>query len=307
MRAVARDGERHRVGLRAAAVEGVVGGRQAAAAGVVGAERHEQAGGDPARGGAGLERRGGGRRRGGIDVDVAGVRGLDVAGLVDRPVGDHMRGLAAHRERRRVGLRAAAVERVVGGLDARRGVAGVEGDRLRRVDPARGGAGLERRGGSHRRRRVDPHGAGTDGAAVAGVVDGIVVVGVAAVARAIRRGLHGERAARRQRPRRSALRLIVGAGDAAAAAVVRGELHRYGGVVPRRIGVVADRRRGGIDVDVAGVRGLDVAGLVDRPVGDRMRGLAADRERRRVGLRAAAVDRVVGGLDARRGVARRRG
>ncbi len=62
-----------------------------------------------------------------------------------------------------------------------------------------------------------------------------------------------------------------------------------------------------VDVDEAVVSRLDVAGVVDRPVADRVAAGRRDAEGSRIGLGRPTVDGVVSGGDARRGVGRRQG
>ena len=277
------------------AVDGVVRGGQAGVAGVGRREGEARGRGVPPR-----RRRAGqaGRDRDGLDeVDVheAVVGRLDVAGVIDRPVGDRMAAGRRDGEGGRVGLRRAAVDGVVGGGDAGERVGRPQGDRLAPVGPTRRGAGREagRRGGGRREVDVDERVVRRLG--VAGVVDRPVADRVAARGRdgdgggvgltlATVDGVVGRRDAGQGVGRRQGER--------------RGRLVPAGGGAGRQAARRGDGRRE-VDVDVAAVSRLGVAGVVDRPVADRVAagGQVGDRGGR-VGLRRAAVDGVVGGRDA---------
>ena len=228
-------------------------------------------------------------------VDLQGERlgDLDAAGLVGRPVGERV---AAARERQRVhgcvvGLGGAAVERVVGLVDAGAAlVGGGKGDGDVGVVPA---GRVRRRGLSGRgcgRRLVDLDSDRRVDALVSGGVGRVVHDRVRAFARdgEARAGTEGG----------GDVDLVVGRGDAGTASVLGVERDRYVGLVPEAVVVVGDGRQRLVDLRREGLGDLDVAGHVGRPVGDRRR--SGDHEGPGVGgLRAAGVDLVVGIGEAR--------
>ncbi len=300
---VVRDGDGARVDLGVAAVDRVVRCRDTRTAGVGRAQRDGGRGvGGPARVVVGRETGGGGDRRRGVDVHVAGVAGgLDVAGGVDRPVGHGLRAAAADEERRAdVELLGPAVDRVVGGGHAGEGVGRSERHRHRRAgrDPAGAVVGLQARRGGGRGRQVDVEVAGLGGADRAHAVLGVEGDGVVARRR--------DRDARRTGDGRPGGRAVdlVGDGERTVVAAA-GDGHRGGGVVPA--GVSVDREVRGLgpgvgDVDPAGLLRGHVPHGVGRPVHDGVLPGARDGEPAGVGLSRSAVDGVVRRGDSRAAV-----
>ncbi len=299
------DAQRHgrRVGggaLHGAPVDAVGDDDRRAVAGA--GDRH--GGGRVAPAGVVVGREVGGLREWVGDVDPAGLDGLDVAGGVGGPVGHRVLADARDGKGNRVGLRRAAVDGVRDRGHARAdAVVGREADRLARRAPVGEVVGSKPSGRGDRRRGVDPQGAATDRARVAGVVEGAVLIDAGPVARAVGRGRHDEGVAGRGAPGGVGLQAVLRAGQARAARVGRAQVHRDGTVVPGPVGVVADGRRRKIDVDVPCLRRLGVADGVDRPVRDRVRALSGHREGARISLPGAAVERVVGGRHAGEAVA----
>ena len=235
------------------------------------------------------------------DVDPAGLRrGLDVAQGVGRPVDDRVLAGARDGERARVGLRAPPSTRVV---DARRRPS--RRRRWPRGSPSgwscasRELVGCRPGRRDDRPLRVDLHGAATGRADVAGVVQWP--------------GTHRCWCRRRSRLREPARRRRCRPPRVQVVAPSR----RYCVPASPEPPVSAGFRRtvtallcqrpslslltvgaGGVDVHVAGLVVLDVAGGVDRPVDDGVLTGRRDRERGAVGLRQAAVDGVVGGARA---------
>ena len=242
------------------------------------------------------------------DVDPAFVDPLDVTGGVGRPIGHGVLTDARHGEAAAVGLGTAAVESVVGRDDTRTGaVVWRQAHRLAGGAPLRELVGDQAVGRGSRRRSVDPHGAAAGRARVAGVVQGLELIGMHPVVGAVCWGRHDEGAAGRREPRVRAQQAVLRAGHAASARVGGGQMDRDGAGVPGAVGVAADGRRQQIDVDVAGVVSLGVAHRVDRPVHDAGRARSRDGERDGVRLLGAAVHRVIGVSHAGQRVARRQG
>ena len=296
--AVGRDHERVRVGQLGAGVDRVVDVGDAREA-VVGRQGHGL--GDVHPGGlVGGQAGRAAERRAEIDVHVAGHRRLDVADVVDRPVPDPVPAFAGDRERRarRSGARRRRrCSRCVATPDPAPS-SGVMVDGLVGAAPAAVVVGLQAARRRHRRGGVDAHRARAGRAFVAGVVEGLVLEDVHAVVGAVAGRRHVERIPAGRLPGGVALHAVAGRRDAAAAGVGGGELDGHGAVLPAGGSVIAHRRQRRVDVDVAGMGRLGVAGRVDRPPGDLVRRLAAHGERSRVGLRGSAVDRVVRDGDA---------
>ena len=296
VRALAAHLEGAAVGLHVAAVDRVVGRRAAAGharAAVARREADRLGAAYPAARTGRLQAGRRGRRCRAVDVHVAGVvRGvvrLDVAGHVDRPVGHRVRAVAGHEERTGVELSRAAVDRVPSRREAR--AAGVrraqlDGDAGRRPAARLGRLQVRRRG--LRRGQVEVHVAGLVQAVDPDVVgrpedDGVAALRAHRERGGVARGLLRRRAVDAVGDRDRGV--VAGAGDR----------HRGGGVLPARAAIGGEAGGLGVrvgDVDPAGVHGLDVAGRVGGPVGHGVLPLAGDGEGRRVGLGAAAVDRV---------------
>ena len=196
---------------------------------------------------------------------------------------------ARWRPRRRVlRRRLAAVDTRARSVGGRR-IARRQGDGERSHVPGARVGGTPVRGQRLRlrRRRVDADGHTSRGTDVAGVVEGAVVVGVHAVAGVARRSRHGELIAHvGVGPDAAALHRVLGLLHAGAAGVAGTEGHQHVAVVPaggigrRRRGRRGDRRRRGVDIDVADVMGsLRVTGVVGRPEGDHVAARCADGER----------------------------